>query len=358
MALYKFEQLATNCTAKRTPVPSDYPYYIGLEHLDTKCLTVKRWGSDVPIKGDKLIMHKGDILLGKRNAYLRRAAIAPHDGLFSAHGMVLQPKRNVIDKDFFALFIASDYFFDEAIRISVGSLSPTINWKDLKELTFDIPDMEKQKKIAKVLWSILNTIDAYDSAVSQTQLLVKAKYIKMFGDINNGEFKYPEVELSDICFRKASTLQMNKLQDNNGKYPLFGAAGLAKNIDFYESTDPYLGVVKDGAGVGRIMQLPPKSSVLGTMEYVYPIKSVDINFLESTLNFLDIGSGVSGITIPHIYFKNYSKKHVCLPPKEKQSEFNSFVLSSKNYVDSILKKKQNLEHIYSKIITNTFLKGE
>ena len=107
---------------------------IGLEHLDAGTLTVSRWGSEVAPVGEKLIMRKGDVLFGKRRAYQKKVAIAPFDGIFSAHGMVLRPREDVITKEFFPLFINSDYFLDEAIRISVGSLSPTVNWKDLKDL--------------------------------------------------------------------------------------------------------------------------------------------------------------------------------------------------------------------------------
>ena len=125
--VYKFSDIASNSKEKRMPLPEDRYMYVGLEHLDTGDLTVHRWGSGVDLTGQKLVMHKGDLLFGRRNTYLKRAAIAPHDGLFSAHGMILHPNTDVIDIDFFPFFIASDYFMDAAIRISVGSLSPTVN---------------------------------------------------------------------------------------------------------------------------------------------------------------------------------------------------------------------------------------
>lgn len=184
MAKYRFEQIAINCTQKRIPTEDDNAGYIGLEHLDSGSLTVTRWGSQVPLKGEKLVMHKGDVLLGKRNAYLRRAAVCPHDGVFSAHGMVLQPKEEVIDKSFFPLFIASNYFFDEAIRISVGSLSPTVNWKDLKNVVFDLPSIDEQKRLASVLWAINDTIESYKRLISATDDLVKSQFIEMFGMID------------------------------------------------------------------------------------------------------------------------------------------------------------------------------
>lgn len=196
---YRFEQIAINCTQKKLPTEEDYAGYIGLEHLESGSLNVTRFGSQVPLKGEKLVMHKGDVLFGKRNAYLRRAAVCPHDGIFSAHGMVLQPREDVIDKSFFPLFISSDYFFDEVIRISVGSLSPTVNWKDLKDVEFDLPDLEEQKKLAEVLWSINDVIEAYRRLISTTDSLVKSQFIEMFGEIGKDEKGWGLTTLGKCC---------------------------------------------------------------------------------------------------------------------------------------------------------------
>ena len=140
-------------------------------------MKVTRFGSDVAPIGEKLVMRKGDVLFGKRRAYQKKVAIAPFDGIFSAHGMVLRPNVEVIDPDFFPLFISSDYFLDAAIKISVGSLSPTINWRDLKILEFDLPDLETQRKLAAVLWSINDTMESYKMLISATDALVKSKLL-------------------------------------------------------------------------------------------------------------------------------------------------------------------------------------
>lgn len=183
MAKYKFEDIAINSKLKKKPVEEDKYHYIGLEHLDSGSLEVTRYGSEVAPKGEKLIMKKGDVLFGKRRAYQKKVGIAPFDGIFSAHGMVLRPKENVIDKNFFPLFISSDYFLDAAIKISVGSLSPTINWSDLKELEFELPDLEGQKKLAKILWAAEETKQSYKTLLQKTDDLVKAKFEEMFGDL-------------------------------------------------------------------------------------------------------------------------------------------------------------------------------
>ena len=182
MAKYRFDQIAINSTEKKKPIEEDRFTYLGLEHLDSGSLKVTRFGSEVAPIGEKLVMHKGDVLFGKRRAYQKKVAIAPFDGIFSAHGMVLRPKEDVVDKDFFPLFISSDYFLDAAIKISVGSLSPTINWRDLKELKFELPDLDTQRRLAKVLWSINDTMEAYKKLISATDELVKSQFMEQFGD--------------------------------------------------------------------------------------------------------------------------------------------------------------------------------
>lgn len=198
MAKYRFDQIAINSTEKKKPVEEDRFTYLGLEHLDSGTLKVTRFGSEVAPIGEKLVMHKGDVLFGKRRAYQKKVAIAPFDGIFSAHGMVLRPKEDVIDKDFFPLFISSDYFLDAAIKISVGSLSPTINWRDLKKLEFELPDMDTQRKLAEVLWSINDTMEAYKRLISATDELVKSQFMEQFFYSE----KYQLVPISSVVDRK------------------------------------------------------------------------------------------------------------------------------------------------------------
>jgi len=192
MPKYKFTEIAYNSTEKKKPTEADKATYIGLEHLDTGTLTISRWGSDVAPIGEKLIMKKGDVLFGKRRAYQKKVGIAPFDGIFSAHGMVLRPNEKVVTKEYFPLFISSDYFLDEAIRISVGSLSPTVNWKDLKELEFSIPTLEVQKRITPLIWAAIRAKNAYKSLISGIDSLVKSQFIEMFADT-------PKGKIQDLC---------------------------------------------------------------------------------------------------------------------------------------------------------------
>lgn len=245
MAKYRFEQIAINCKEKVKADDIDTSTYIGLEHLDPGCLHVSRWGSAVPIKGDKIVMHEGDVLFGKRNAYLRRAAIAPHDGAFSAHGMIFRPREAVVDKDFFPLFIASDYFFDTAIRISVGSLSPTVNWSDLKNQEFELPDLDTQRKLAKVLWSLNDTKEAYKKLIAATDELVKSQFMEQFGDPVKNERGYPVLPFAAFASIDA---QMTTDYAKYADYPHIGIDSIEKDTGRLRG---YRTVAEDGVKSGK-----------------------------------------------------------------------------------------------------------
>ena len=227
MTRYRFDQIAENSTAKKKPGESDRGRYVGLEHLDPGTLEVTRWGAEVTPKGDKLLMKKGDVLFGRRRAYQKKVGIAPFDGIFSAHGMVLRPKADVVDPMFFPFFISSDIFLDEAIRVSVGSLSPTANWKDLRTLEFDLPSPGKQRELAGILSEAESLKGHYRKMLTTCDDVVKSQFVEMFGGPDPTESDCLPVTIGELAAdirygtsKKASDsgefkyLRMNNMTDD------------------------------------------------------------------------------------------------------------------------------------------------
>lgn len=326
MAKYRFEQIAINCKEKVKADDIDISTYIGLEHLDPGCLHVSRWGSAVPIKGDKIIMHAGDILFGKRNAYLKRAAIAPHDGAFSAHGMIFRPREDVVDKDFFPLFIASDYFFDTAIRISVGSLSPTVNWSDLKNQEFELPDLDTQRKLAKVLWSINDTKEAYKKLIAVTDELVKSQFIEMFGDPAENPNGYPIEKLASVGELNRG---VSKARPRNnpallgGPYPLIQTGEVTAAelyIDHYENTYSELGLAQSKMWPKGTLCITIAANIAQTA-----ILGFEACFPDSVVGFVS-GERVTQIYI-HYWFGFFQKILEEQAPQVAQKNINLKILS-------------------------------
>lgn len=127
-----------------------------------------------------------------------------------------------------------------------------------------------------------------------------------------------KVKLGDVCKKGTSNIAQKDLDGKVGNYPIYGAAGFILNVDFYQQEQPYIAVVKDGAGIGRVMKLPAKTSVISTMQYIIPNEKVDISYLAYAIEHMNLSKYFSGATIPHIYFKDYKKEELSLPPLDEQ----------------------------------------
>ena len=163
---WKFSDLVENIVEKVVPKDSGLEHYIGLEHLDTESLKIRRFGETSTLIGDKLKIYKGDLIFAKRNAYLKRVAIAEFDAVASAHSMVLRPKSKNVTSDFLPFFLMSEVFWKRAIEISVGSLSPTINWKALAKQEFLLPPKDQQAQLAELLWAMDEVIESNEQLLN------------------------------------------------------------------------------------------------------------------------------------------------------------------------------------------------
>lgn len=365
--IYKFGDIANNVTEKRSPKPEDSQNYIGLEHLDSGSLYVNRYGIDVELKGDKLVMHKGDVLLGKRNAYLRRAAIAPHDGLFSAHGMILRPK-DVIASEFFPFFIASDKFFDDVIRISVGGLSPTVNWKDLKELEFDLPSLAEQKVLAEKLWAAYEVKQSYLKMIEATEEMVKSQFIEMFGDPST-ETKWQTKKLKElgILERGVSKARPRNAPDLlGGQYPLIQTGDITEAklyIKDYHQTYSEIGLAQSkmwkrgtlcitiAANIAQTAILDFDAcfpdSVVGFIPY-----NVDTVFIHFWFSFIQkvLEQQAPQTAQKNINLKILSELDVIEPPKELQSLFVSIVHQADKSISELRKSIDAIDKVIKSLI--------
>ena len=374
MAKYRFDQIAINSTEKKKPAEEDRFTYLGLEHLDSGTLRVTRFGTEVAPVGEKLVMHKGDVLFGKRRAYQKKVAIAPFDGIFSAHGMVLRPKEDVIDKDFFPLFISSDYFLDAAIKISVGSLSPTINWHDLKELEFELPDLAAQHKLAEILWSINDTMEAYKNLISATDELVKSQFMEQFGSYLGDETRCATVEQVCTVFADGDWIESKDQADDGIRLIQTGNVGNGVYLDKGERAryideetfarlnctevlpnDILISRLPDP--VGRACIIPDglgKSitavdcSIVRLKSHVLP--EFFVAYTMTTLYAAQIGSSVTGSTRKRISRKNLGQVVIPTPDIDQQEQFAAFVRQSDKSKFELEQALAELNATYKRII--------
>ena len=174
-----FEKVAFNISERVEPQQTNLNIYIGLEHLDSDDLVIRRKGNPEDVIGTKLKIYKGDIIFGKRRAYLRKVAVSDFEGIVSAHSMVLRANKETIEIGFLPYFMQSDEFMNRAVQISEGSLSPTIKWSTLARQEFTLPKKNKQAQLVEVFIQL----DKTRELVSQQKETLKNLKQKLLNEI-------------------------------------------------------------------------------------------------------------------------------------------------------------------------------
>lgn len=184
--IWRFDQMATNVNVRiDNPSESGMEHYVGLEHLDSDSLKIRRWGTPDDVEATKLMFKKGDIIFGRRRAYQRKLGIADFDGICSAHAMVLRPRPDVVLPEFLPFFMQSDQFMNRAVEISVGSLSPTINWRTLAAQEFELPPLEEQRRLIQLLERAEAARVSTEDAAIQAEKLRKSMLIETFDSLQS-----------------------------------------------------------------------------------------------------------------------------------------------------------------------------
>jgi type I restriction enzyme S subunit len=145
-------------------------------------------------------------------------------------------------------------------------------------------------------------------------------------------------KLADICNKEKSDVSANTLDFNNGGYPIYGASGFIKNIDFYRQKKNYISIIKDGAGVGRLTLHRAQTSVLGTLDILHENENSHLMFLYFLLQIIDFKKYMVGSTIPHIYFKDYKKEKIMVPSLPEQNRIVAVLETWDKSIEKLNKK--------------------
>ena len=203
---------------------------------------------------------------------------------------------------------------------------------DIRSLIIEFPtEKEEQQKIGDFFMLLDKRIEQQEQKIALLKDYKKAMMQKIFSqkirfkDDNGNDYPdWEEKKLGKICRVKSSQLTNNVVEEI-GKYPVYGANSIVGYTENYE-VNKYVSIVKDGAGVGRIAFINNKSSVLGTLQYLIGIE-ITTEFLYVLLSNVNFKLYQTGTTIPHIYFKDYSKMIIDIPCQLEQEKISSFLFA-------------------------------
>jgi type I restriction enzyme, S subunit len=345
------------------PQKSGYNSYIGLEHIETEQINIQKYGDAKEVKSSKFLCQKGDIIFGRRRAYLRKLAVCDRDSLVSSDAMVIRPKKEVI-KEYLILMMQTDYFWEKAISLSAGSLSPRVKWRELSTIEFYLPPFDVQKKISDILWSIQDNLEKIEKLIQITEKLKKGLLEELITRkkwelINFGEKislvkgKAPKKELGEIKSNlKLPYLNTDLLRDSLQN--IF----LPKNDFMVEVTNKDVIILWDGSNAGEIFR-GKEGYLSSTMtKLVYDKTEYDNNFLYYFLKTkeFEIKSQCKGTGIPHVDKEIIESLQLPLISYQEQQKIVKILKQIFN-AQYAFQENLNITRILKKKLTNEFLSG-
>ena len=349
-----------------------YPI-VGLEHLIPEEITLTAWDEGSENTFSKMF-RKGNVLFGRRRAYLKKAAVAPFDGICSGDITVIEAKPDRILPELLPFIIQNDDLFDFAVGKSAGSLSPRVKWEHLKNYEFELPDMEKQKELAELLWAMDNTKKSYQKLIAATDELVKSQFMELFGDpvtntqgrevrpfkdfmldIRYGTSQPPTFnELGEFKFIRATNIKAGRITENG---MLRISADEAAKIEKCRLNGNEIIIVRSGANTGDTCVVTDEYRdqyagydiiVTLNLEIANPV------FFNELMNTHYMQAIIKPLTVraaqPHINSEQVQNLPMLVVPLQEQEQFATFVRQSDKSKFELEKALSELTATYKRII--------
>lgn len=236
---------------------------------------------------------------------------------------------------------------------------------DIKKLKIKFPvKNSEQRKIGDFFSKLDRQIELEEQKLVKLEEQKKGYMQKIFSqelrfkDESGNEYpEWEEKKLFDVVKYLSSKRSSNYYSEDiiHGQYPVYDAVQEISRDTNFDIEESYISILKDGAGVGRLNLRPGKSSVIGTMGYLLP-QNIDIKFLFYYLKTMNFNRFVIGSTIPHLYFKDYSKETILIPiDKSEQIKIGSFFIKLDSIINNKAKKIKVLKQRKQGLLQKMFV---
>ena len=308
-----------------------------------------------------------------------------YNGKFDAYQRTYIIENNNVEKLYLPyLYYFLETYIEELRKQAIGGVIKYIKICNLSDAVIELPSIEKQKKIVKILKSSKKCLDMRNTQMAFLDGLIKARFVEMFGDENNPK-NWNIINVEDVAdvqvgvVIKPSQYYTDKGNGVKAFRSLNIGEGFIKDNDWVYFTEE--GHKKNSKSIVKENDLlivrsgVPGTACVVTQKYigynaidiiiVHPdCKKVNPYYLCCYTNMphgkKQINEGIGGAAQQHFNVGKYNKLRLMLPPKELQDEFAAFVHQvDKSKLLSLIKLlEQLITYLYNVFIIYRQDKGE
>lgn len=211
-----------------------------------------------------------------------------------------------INNKYLYYYMCSNFFQNKIDNICIGSTQKALTIQQLKEVNINIPCIETQNKIVKILDNICHKIRINSQTNDNLLELIKKLYIEKIK--NNNAINFEEKNLDEFCNIFTGKKNANASEEN-GQYKFFTCAPEPLSINSYIYDGPAVIVAGNGAYTGRTNFYNGKFDlyqrtygITTNNDYIYLFYAMIYTDLQN-----DIMGGTHGSAIPYIVMNDIAK---------------------------------------------------
>jgi type I restriction enzyme S subunit len=327
------------------------------------------------------IIKKNDILIVKDGATTGKVSYVNDNFPFeksaiNEHIFIIRPKKELLDKYLFYFLyspIGNNKILEKFHGATVGGIS-----KNFIDMSIPLPPLEEQRHISEVLDKVTAQIDTCNKLIDNLDLLVKSKFVEMFGTLHNNQNEYDIVKIEDVCsLIKDGTHQTPTYTENTGYKFLSSKDVMTQKIDWsnikyipadlheklYVTIKPQRNDIlmsKNGVnyGVAAVNDTDEVFDIYVSLALLRPLKTINPIYFRCVINNVDtkkqFDKSIKGIGVPNLHLGEIKKTRILLPPIELQNQFADFVESVEHQKTTALATLNRLETLKNALMQQYF----
>ncbi|WP_295419201.1 restriction endonuclease subunit S [uncultured Subdoligranulum sp.] len=144
----------------------------------------------------------GDILISRLPDPVGRACEVPQNigqAITAVDCTIVRLNSSICNDRYFLNYTQSQRYFHELQTYLAGTTRTRISRKNLEKIEVPLPSLDEQRHIAAVLDKVTDLIAQRRAQLDKLDLLVKSRFVEMFGAPIRNERNWPMVEIGDIA---------------------------------------------------------------------------------------------------------------------------------------------------------------
>ena len=320
------------------------------------------------------VVNKGDLLIGMDGEF-NIAEWQSEKALLNQRVCKLIPSSTVGKRYiYYSLIKILKQIEEKTAFVTVKHLSA----KELNKVEIPLPSLEEQKAIAGKLDKVSGLIEKRKTQLEKLDLLIKSRFIEMFGDPIHNEKHWFTASVESVCsdiYGGGTPSKAHHEYYENGDIPWVSSKDM-KTAVLYDSQ---IRINQLGVDNSTAKIVPINSVIMvirsGILKHTLPVA---INAVPITVNqdlkvfvpsdritsfFLmhlfkmlekDILSGVRAVTADNIEFNSLKERKIIVPPIELQEKFATFVEQVDKSKFEIQKSLEKLEILKKSLMQQYF----